>query len=96
MRTSTQSENARTIVQNWLDTNNFSSLVQHTETIYTVQDVRNLQNFLLAKPAEENLAGKPYDLNHNGIWNVFDLCLMKQKLLNQVDAVSSATADGKN
>lgn len=91
-----QSENARTIVQNWLDTNDFSSLVQHPETIYTIQDVRNLQDFLLHRPTEENLSGKAYDLNHDGIWNVFDLCLMKQKLLNQVDAVSSATVDGKN
>ena len=53
------------------------------QSVYTVQDVQNLQNFLLAKPAEENLKDKPYDLNHDDVWNVYDLCLMKQQLLNQ-------------
>lgn len=50
---------------------------------YTVQDIRNLQDFLLVRPTKENLAEKPYDLNHDGIWNVFDLCLMKRACLNQ-------------
>ena len=50
---------------------------------YTVQDIRNLQDFLLVRLTKENLAGKSYDLNHDGIWNVFDLCLMKRACLNQ-------------
>ena len=50
---------------------------------YTVQDIQNLQDFLLVRPTKENLAEKPYDLNHDGIWNVFDLCLMKRACLNQ-------------
>ena len=50
---------------------------------YTIQDIRNLQDFLLVRPTKENLAGKSYDLNHDGIWNVFDLCLMKRACLNQ-------------
>lgn len=46
---------------------------------YTIQDVRNLQDFLLAKPTEEDLKGKPYDLDGDGVWSVFDLCLMRQE-----------------
>ena len=40
-----------------------ASAVDKAEYHYTVQDIRNLQNFLLAKPTVENLAGKPYDMN---------------------------------
>ena len=50
-----------------------------SDTAYTVQDVRNLNDFLLAKPTEEDLQRKPYDLDNDGVWSVFDLCLMKQK-----------------
>ena len=50
------------------------------EYTYTMQDVQNLQDFLLTRPTEENLAGKPYDLNDDGVWDVFDLCLMKREL----------------
>ena len=47
------------------------------KTTYTIQDVRNLQDFLLGRPAEENLSGKPYG-------NVFDLCLMKRAVFQEV------------
>ncbi len=50
---------------------------------YTLQDIRNLQDFLLARPTEEKLSGKPYDLDNSGTWNVFDLCLMKRAYLSQ-------------
>ncbi len=51
--------------------------------IYTIEDIRNLQDFLLAKPTSESLVGKPYDLNHDDRWDVFDLCLMKRAYIEQ-------------
>lgn len=51
---------------------------------YTIQDVKNLQDFLLCRPTEENLSGKPYDLNGDDRWDVFDLCLMKREVLKQM------------
>ncbi len=48
---------------------------------YSMQDIRNLQDFLLTKPAEEDLTDKPYDLNGGGRWNAVDLTLMKRELL---------------
>ena len=53
------------------------------DTEYTVQDLWNLNDFLLAKPTEEDLRGKPYDLDNDGVWSVFDLCLLKRKILEQ-------------
>ena len=47
---------------------------------FTIQDLNNLQDFLLAKPAQEDLNGKPYDLDGDGKWSVFDLCLMRRKV----------------
>lgn len=51
---------------------------------YTIQDVVNLQNFLSNRPTEENLKNKPYDLNKDDIWNVFDLCIMKHEIIKTV------------
>lgn len=48
---------------------------------YTIQDVCNLQDFLLTRPTKENLTGKPYDLNGDDRWDVIDLCLMKREVL---------------
>lgn len=48
---------------------------------YKIDDAKELQDFLLAK--DSDLSGKNYDLNNDGVWNVFDLCLMKKKLINQ-------------
>ena len=52
---------------------------------YTIQDVKNLQDFLLARPTEEDLSGKPYDLNGDDRWDAFDLCLMRREVLKQMD-----------
>lgn len=54
-----------------------------SEKTYTIQDIRNLQDFLLNRPTEEDLSGKSYDLNGDDRWDVFDLCLMKREFLNQ-------------
>lgn len=48
---------------------------------YTIQDVCNLQDFLLTRPTKENLTGKPYDMNGDDRWDIFDLCLMKREVL---------------
>ena len=57
--------------------------INTSDIVYTVQDIRNLSDFLLARPTEEDLNGKPYDLNGDEHWDVFDLCLMKRKVLEQ-------------
>lgn len=60
-----------------------------TEKIaYTIQDVRNLQGFILAKPVEEDLTGKPYDLNGDDRWDVYDLCLMRREILKNPNTAS--------
>ncbi len=37
-------------------------IAENAETGYTIDDVRNLQDFLLTKPTED-LSGKNYDLD---------------------------------
>ena len=60
-----------------------------TEKItYTLHDVRNLQDFILAKPVEEDLTGKPYDLNGDDRWDVYDLCLMRREVLKNPNTAS--------
>lgn len=89
---------ARTIVQNWLDPNSFETLARKQITHYNLRDIRNLQDFFLAKPTEEDLKGKPYDLDGDGVWSVFDLCLMRQEYAENsaTDATSSATIISKH
>ena len=53
---------------------------------YTAQDVRNLQDYLLHKPVQEDFAGKNYDLNGDGCWDVFDLGLMKRAAAQDIPA----------
>nr|MCR5167721.1 hypothetical protein [Oscillospiraceae bacterium] len=48
---------------------------------YTIQDIMNLQDFLLAKPTAEDLTEKPYDLNGDERLDVADLCIMKREVL---------------
>jgi flavodoxin len=55
-----------------------------SKATYTIQDIINLQDFLLGRPVEENLSGKPYDLSEDGRWDVFDLCLMKRAVFQEV------------
>lgn len=87
------SESSRAVVQSWLDSNDFESLINsQPKTEYTLSDIRNLQDFLLARPVEIP-KDADYDLNNDGVWNVFDLCLMKRAYLSnsKVVATSSAT-----
>lgn len=53
--------------------------------IYTAQDAVNLRDFIMNKPTKDNLKGKPYDMNGDGAWNIFDLCLIKRELLKQME-----------
>ncbi len=57
----------------------FSSV--HADTSYTSEDLKNLQDFILGKETN-NLKDKGYDLNGDGIWDVFDLCMMRQNCIN--------------
>ena len=43
-----------------------SAQADTSEFTYTADDLRNLQDFLLAKPTTEDLTGKPYDMNNDG------------------------------
>ncbi|MCM1062174.1 MAG: flavodoxin, partial [Eubacterium sp.] len=45
---------------------------------YTIEDTRNLQDFLLKKEAG-NLSNENYDLNGDGVWSAFDLALMRKE-----------------
>ena len=44
-----------------------------------------MQDFLLAKPTEEDLTDKPYDMNGDGRWDVFDLIAMKKKVSTNIE-----------
>ncbi len=56
-------------------------IAENAETAeYTIDDVRNLQDFLLTKPTED-LPEKNYDLDGDNAWTVFDLCLMKREVI---------------
>lgn len=55
---------------------------------YTVTDLVNLQRSLLNLPTSESLKNKPYDCNQDGIWDVRDLCLMKQEVFSSVTTSS--------
>lgn len=56
-------------------------LSSEQETKFTIDDIQDLQDFLLAKPTDKDLRGKQYDLDGDDAWTVFDLCLMKQSYL---------------
>ena len=57
-----------------------SAAAERSDSEYTVADLKNLQDFLLARPVEipENA---DYDLDGDGVWSVFDLVLMRRELL---------------
>ena len=55
-----------------------SAVTTERSTSYTIEDIKNLQDFLLARDTPD-LRGKDYDLNDDGRWDGFDLCLMKRE-----------------
>ncbi|MDE7137600.1 MAG: hypothetical protein K2O29_03975, partial [Ruminococcus sp.] len=61
---------------------NISDTVQQD---FTIEDMNNLQDFLLAKSIKEDLSDNNYDLDNDGEWSVFDLCLMRQKVINTTE-----------
>lgn len=70
-----------------LTLNGFKSVHADTKTekkSYTIEDLRNLQDFLLARETPD-LRGKDYDLNDDGVWDVFDLCLMRRECLKSMN-----------
>ena len=60
-----------------------SAAAAESNSKYTVEDLRNLQNFLLVRETPD-LSGKDYDLNNDDRWDVFDLCLMRRELLGDM------------
>lgn len=60
-----------------------AELAEATEiTDYTIEDLKNLQDFLLCKETSD-LSDKNYDLDNDGIWSVFNLCIMKQNFFKK-------------
>ena len=75
--------NTETAVINEINTVQFISAAPNSDDYpYTVKDAKNLQDYLLNRPVTDNLTDKPYDMNNDGVWNVFDLCMLKHKLLS--------------
>lgn len=73
-----------------------ASISDNSHQDLTIQDVRNLQDFLLAKPTQEDLNGKPYDLDGDGKWDVFDLCLMKREVAKNMSISEKETETKMN
>ena len=72
-----------------------SAVTTERNTGYTIEDIRNLQDFLLVRETPD-LRDKDYDLNDDGRWNVFDLCLMKReyvKTLQSEEDISSPNTE---
>ncbi|MDE6849525.1 MAG: hypothetical protein K2J44_09335, partial [Ruminococcus sp.] len=49
------------------------------EVMYTKDDMKNMRDFLLSEN-EKDLSGKDYDLNNDGVWDSFDLTMMRQQV----------------
>ena len=47
---------------------------------YTAEDIKNLHNFLISEDSSDS-SEKDYDLNHDDVQNVVDLCMMKQQYI---------------
>lgn len=49
------------------------------EVMYTKDDMKNMRDFLLSEN-DRDLSGKDYDLNNDGVWDSFDLAMMRQQV----------------
>jgi len=49
------------------------------EKLFTAEDVEQLQNFILGKNVYIS-SGTNYDLNGDGVWDTYDLCLMRKRI----------------
>ncbi|MCR4795777.1 MAG: glycoside hydrolase family 11 protein [Ruminococcus sp.] len=49
------------------------------EKLFTAEDVQQLKDFILGKNVRIN-SGNNYDLNGDGVWDTYDLCLMRNRI----------------
>lgn len=71
-----------TVAEGWIyDAVRFWEEQMPDDNIPEHRQLANLQDFLLART--ENVHGNDYDLNCDGTWDVFDLCLMRRRYLTQ-------------
>ncbi|MDE6087665.1 MAG: hypothetical protein K2G25_04700, partial [Oscillospiraceae bacterium] len=62
-------ENLDAKYENYSNVITLSAATEISDSKYTITDLKNLEDFLLTRPTQEDLRGKPYDLNDDGIWN---------------------------
>ncbi len=55
-----------------------------TDEVYTIEDIRVLQDFLLGRRTTGN--GRDFDLCKDGVWDAFDLCLLKREVMKNMTA----------
>ncbi|MDE5855403.1 MAG: hypothetical protein K2H19_10150 [Ruminococcus sp.] len=70
--------NDASVTSNAVTTSQTMSISDISQEVFSIQNLRNLQNFLLIRPTEEDLNGKNYDLDGDGVCSVLDLCLMRR------------------
>ena len=63
------------IVINSVDT----KAVPREKTEYTADDVKALSDYLLGKNSEIP-EGKEYDVNEDGVWNTYGLCMIRRQI----------------
>lgn len=64
---------------------NTVSCAYENQEIFTVNDLTILEDFLLCKNATLN--GKNFDMNNDGRWDVFDMCIMRGEVINNINSV---------
>ena len=69
--------------------NTLSAEAAGNNTVFGERDLNDLQNYLLGKTNGEALIEKQYDLNNDGVWDVFDLCLMRKKVISDQQSGTS-------